>query len=489
MALDCVSNLQVKQRPCNTASPEEQAKFRAELSGEVGKLRLKCASVRASLETHVKAEEAEIWPLFAEHFTVEEQSSLVGTIIGRTGAVVLQALIPWVMNSFSHDETHAMMDSLRSAAKNTRFDQWLESMVPSGSSVLPGDVEVDVSALADAEHVPECHSPCAPLATRPESSQLIFTSTCADVSTGDAAAGPSCHSGAEASGCSAEHRIQVPGPRTTMMHGPIHAADAAAPAPVSAVVTTTAPLPAVPHVLHWPSEKDSSEYRPGWADIFRMNASQLESAAAYSTPLDRHRDSYLAHHLMVSRFLVAQQQRMQAEGSELGSAQSTQQLMNAGAPQIQSTCTSGMAVGAFPAAPSAGSVPMPAAQVTAFPMAPPPGGVCARAPPLAHVITGATKAGACRHYEKNCHLVAPCCGAVVACRLCHDEARTCSKEMDRYKVTEMVCKVCGKKQACGQQCVECQAVMARYYCGVCHLFDDTEGTHRLSVQSSLYRSN
>jgi zinc finger-like protein len=38
----------------------------------------------------VRAEEAELWPLFSEHFTMKEQQHLVGVIIGRTGAEVLQ---------------------------------------------------------------------------------------------------------------------------------------------------------------------------------------------------------------------------------------------------------------------------------------------------------------------------------------------------------------------------------------------------------------
>ncbi len=37
-----------------------------------------------------------MWPLFAEHFTEQEQEHLVGQIVGRTGAEVLQAMLPWV---------------------------------------------------------------------------------------------------------------------------------------------------------------------------------------------------------------------------------------------------------------------------------------------------------------------------------------------------------------------------------------------------------
>ncbi len=63
-------------------------------------LRRMCAAVRASLETHVRSEERELWPLFAEHFSAEEQQQLVGVIIGRTGAEVLQAMLPWVTSEY-----------------------------------------------------------------------------------------------------------------------------------------------------------------------------------------------------------------------------------------------------------------------------------------------------------------------------------------------------------------------------------------------------
>lgn len=72
-------------------------------SGDLVQLRLlscqvqrMCAALRASVEQHVKAEEQELWPLFAEHFSTSEQDHLVGLIIGRTGADVLQAMLPWV---------------------------------------------------------------------------------------------------------------------------------------------------------------------------------------------------------------------------------------------------------------------------------------------------------------------------------------------------------------------------------------------------------
>lgn len=67
-----------------------------ELRSQAAKLQKMCAGMRATLFEHVTGEEQELWPLFAENFSVEEQQDIVGQIIGRTGAEVLQAMLPWV---------------------------------------------------------------------------------------------------------------------------------------------------------------------------------------------------------------------------------------------------------------------------------------------------------------------------------------------------------------------------------------------------------
>lgn len=79
-----------------------------------GQLQRMCAAMRANLEQHVRAEEQELWPLFAEHFTTQEQEDLVGLIIGRTGAEVLQAMLPWVTGiaGFSSHHFQSMLGIL-----------------------------------------------------------------------------------------------------------------------------------------------------------------------------------------------------------------------------------------------------------------------------------------------------------------------------------------------------------------------------------------
>ena len=78
-----------------------------ELRQHSSQLQRMCAAMRATLEQHVRAEEHELWPLFNEHFTVEEQQHIVGMIIGRSGAEVLQAMLPW-MHGFTHNPAVSM---------------------------------------------------------------------------------------------------------------------------------------------------------------------------------------------------------------------------------------------------------------------------------------------------------------------------------------------------------------------------------------------
>ncbi|XP_072968294.1 zinc finger protein BRUTUS isoform X1 [Typha angustifolia] len=89
------------------------------------KLQGMCKSIRVALDNHVLREEIELWPLFDEHFSMEEQDKIVGRIIGTTGAEVLQSMLPWVTSVLTPDEHNKMMDTWRQTTKNTMFNDWL----------------------------------------------------------------------------------------------------------------------------------------------------------------------------------------------------------------------------------------------------------------------------------------------------------------------------------------------------------------------------
>ncbi len=93
----------------------------------VRKLQETCVALKVSLETHVNIEEDELWPIFEEHFTIEEQEELVGLIIGQTGAEVLRAMLDWVRRSLDNEEALEMMANMKQATENTRFAKWVNT--------------------------------------------------------------------------------------------------------------------------------------------------------------------------------------------------------------------------------------------------------------------------------------------------------------------------------------------------------------------------
>ena len=222
------------------------------------------AALRASLETHVTAEERELWPLFAENFTADEQEALVGTIVGRTGAEVLAATLPWVAAATTPAEGAAMLESLRAAARGTAFDEWLATAV--GPAVVVGGAEEPAGAAttgAAAAAAASSH-PCPAGPDRP------------------ARPGDALDAVVEYLGL-----------------GGGDDDDAGCAGACSAAPSST-----------------TRRFRPGWDAIFRMNQAQLEAAvrtAAADASLEPARRAYLAQHIMAARFVVAQQRARAAE--------------------------------------------------------------------------------------------------------------------------------------------------------------------------------
>lgn len=79
----------------------------------------------------------------------------------------------------------------------------------------------------------------------------------------------------------------------------------------------------------------------------------------------------------------------------------------------------------------------------------------------------------CEHYERKCNIVAPCCGRIYGCRVCHDELT--KKEhgpLIRYDIKYIVCKECGTRQVTSNKCigVNCGVIFGEYHCNICNLW-------------------
>jgi len=76
----------------------------------------------------------------------------------------------------------------------------------------------------------------------------------------------------------------------------------------------------------------------------------------------------------------------------------------------------------------------------------------------------------CEHYKRNVKLQCPMCNKWYTCRLCHDAAE--NHILPRKETKNMLCMLCGSAQKASDQCAQCGARAANYYCDICHLWED-----------------
>ncbi|EFN52596.1 hypothetical protein CHLNCDRAFT_138627 [Chlorella variabilis] len=395
------------------------------------------------------AEEQELWPLFAEHFSIAEQESLVGVIIGNTGAEVLTTMLSWVQGSMTLDEQEAMIASLKSASKSTAFAQWLGA-VRSGPGGGGGG-----------------GSPPAAAAAAAAAGGGLAAAAAGGGGEGAAAGGAAAGGGGGAS-LAPSHQEEM-------------AATLAEVAEYLARQGIAGPAPADPTSL----AADSSSFKPGWEDIFRMNQKQLEAAirrVSNDPHLEPQRKAYLRQNIMASHYIVSQQRRMGSVGSGGSSCAATPTALAAAgvrdgmrlaAPGGAGVVAAAVAAQQAQQAQRGDAAPMPeqqqaqqarpggspaASAAAASAAAQPAASRRQPAVPRYHDVGGGVLG--CKHYRRRCMLVAPCCD---------------TPHVDRYAVSEMVCLECATRQPVAASCSACGASMARYYCAICHLFDDQPG--------------
>ena len=86
----------------------------------------------------------------------------------------------------------------------------------------------------------------------------------------------------------------------------------------------------------------------------------------------------------------------------------------------------------------------------------------------------------CAHYKRNVKLQCSACYRWYTCRFCHDEVEDHS--LKRRETKNMLCMLCGCPQPAAEECKDCGVASARYYCGVCKLWDD-------DPRKSIYHCN
>lgn len=127
---------------------------------------------------------------------------------------------------------------------------------------------------------------------------------------------------------------------------------------------------------------------------------------------------------------------------------------------------------------------------------------------------------ACEHYNRNCTIIAPCCGAAFGCRICHDDCpvlppllqdpsapsapaarHSCADSrgaggrhprsssmpvsmasfnepqhhtIDRFAIKEVICRKCYTRQSSKtNNCINCGIQFGEYHCAICNLWMDS----------------
>ena len=85
-------------------------------------------------------------------------------------------------------------------------------------------------------------------------------------------------------------------------------------------------------------------------------------------------------------------------------------------------------------------------------------------------------ASECTHYERLCLVECPDikCRKFVKCRLCHD-SQISDHKLDRFSISNVMCMNCNEIQSVSNKCIKCETLFGKYYCNICHLFENNEG--------------
>lgn len=76
----------------------------------------------------------------------------------------------------------------------------------------------------------------------------------------------------------------------------------------------------------------------------------------------------------------------------------------------------------------------------------------------------------CKHYKRNCLLIAPCCKRIYPCRHCHNENE--KHNIDRFNIQSILCLYCGFTQTVNNKCINCKKLFSKFYCNICKLWDE-----------------
>nr|XP_009594411.1 zinc finger protein BRUTUS-like At1g74770 isoform X2 [Nicotiana tomentosiformis] len=369
-----------------------------------------CISMHKTLTDHIYREEIELWPLFKEHFSVEEQEKIIGDILGRTKAENLQEMIPWLMESLTPEEQHGIMSIWRKATKNTKFFEWLgewwegvnkdESVnAEKGSKVSPSLAIDPLEVVSKYLSRDDFRSP----SSFPEKGENFSLTESAD------------HEYGQSGSFAADKTQNTKGNKNGDLFGDItqHSTEVD-----KKRCNDTIDIADQREITCWDTKLyEQSRQKENHLMLTQDKLVDVVRRVSCDSSLDSEKKSYLMQSLLMSQWILTQKK----SHSEVATAKDKEKIT----------------------------------------------GRCPSFRDEKESVFG------CNHYKRSCKLLAPCCNELFPCIRCHDEITDhCLDRKSITQIMCMKClKIQPLRPNCAS--LSCNNFsMAKYYCRICKVFDD-----------------
>ncbi|XP_022134687.1 zinc finger protein BRUTUS-like At1g18910 isoform X2 [Momordica charantia] len=371
-----------------------------------------CKSLHKSLSDHVNREEIELWPLFREFFTIEEQENLIGAILGRTKAEILQDMIPWQMAYLTPDDQHDMMSMFHQVTRNTMFNEWLREWWK-GYDHDPKKVAAEVTTIT-----PSLTSDPLEIISKYLSKEA--TDVCEENIFGKTISSAQKEWQSQATDVDTTVKFNL-NDETKDLDGNQQNETLSECTKLSSQGVESKGADVIIDDMTETERPKEGKKLSQHDHLLTISQGDLEAVirrVSRDSSLDSKSKSYLIQNLLMSRWIATHQ---------------VSQL------ETNVTTESQGFSGQYPSYRDSLKISF-----------------------------------GCKHYKRNCKLLAPCCNQLYTCIHCHDEVTDHS--LDRKSITKMMCMKCLIVQPIGKTCstVSCGNLsMGKYFCKICKLFDDS----------------
>ena len=386
------------------------------------------------LMAHLEKEEKQCLPLVVKHLSKSEIHDLVGQIMGKRSSDMISEIMTMAVQNLNQTDRLEMIKYMKAAMSGTFFDKWLS--MSGWMEDVKTPPEKDSKKRASTQEPTDSHVKVAKVTVLPLVRGVSNASAAADKNPNDETA---------LLGMAITASIEASPPVTSTQNVEIRPGDITSQAELEKLIRAIATNPALT-----PLQKNTTiqGLRDSvWKSNQRIKQQSAGESGSDSASHQNDGSSTAVSHTCIPTRRVTPPS-IYYKKNEKGKLEV---VWSADKPNLEKV---------------KGDVPLFSASELA--------------PTYHDGATGAVLG--CPHYARACKLRHPLSGRMYTCRLCCEQEREMpSKDrdepLDRYAVQEIMCMKCNALQPAEDRCINpnCESdgkPFAKYYCKICHLYDD-----------------